>query len=162
METKPKEKYTGGLTVHHVLFYSYSVYFIAILGGFLLNFFYPLPLFDHPLVPAFGFTLLVLGTILIYWAQATSRKTKEHRQSPEKLSKDIFKKGPYTFTSSPTHLGLTLMSLGFACTMNSAMLTITALLAFLLTRYVFVKKEEKMLAEKYGEHYQEYRKKIKI
>ncbi len=158
METLTRPKKT---TVHHVLAYSYGTYFLGILMGLLLDFFYPIAVFDHQSIPVFGFVLLTLGTYLIYWAQTTSRKTRYVRKGLDgPVSKDLFARGPYTFSSSPTHLGLTLLSFGFALTINSAMLMLTTLVAFFITKFIFVKKEEKMLSEKYGEHYTEYRKSI--
>ncbi len=148
-------------TVHHVLAYSYATYFLSILVGLFLNFLYPLQIFNHQSIPIFGFILLTLGTYLIYWAQTTSRKTRYVRKGLDgPISKNLFAKGPYTFSSSPTHLGLTLLCFGFALTVNSLMLTATTLIAFLITKFIFLKKEEAMLAEKYGEHYTEYRKSV--
>jgi len=148
-------------TVHHVLAYSYATYFFAILAGLFLHFFYPIQILNNTAIPIFGFILLILGTYLIYWAQSTSRRTKKEREVPEKISHAVFKQGPYTFSSSPTHLGLTLLSFGFALVVNSFMLVATTLAAYIITKLVFVKKEEEMLAEKYGEHYKTYKKSLR-
>ncbi len=148
-------------TVHHVLAYSYAVYFLSVLIGLLFTILHPFRIFQHEAIPIFGFIFLTLGTYLIYWAQTTSRKTRSAREVPEAVSPHIFSRGPYTFSSSPTHLGLTLLSFGFALTMNSLMLVATTLAALLITKFVFVKKEEAMLAQKYGEQYEEYKKTIK-
>jgi protein-S-isoprenylcysteine O-methyltransferase Ste14 len=156
MEETVKE--TPKTTVHEVLAYSYGTYFLAILVGLFLNFLYPIQIFNHQTIPVFGFILLTLGTYLIYWAQSTSRGTRPIRKGLSvPLTKEHFSQGPYTFSSSPTHLGLTVLSFGFALTINSLMLTATTLVAFLVTRFIFVKKEEAMLSEQYGEQYREYR-----
>lgn len=136
--------------------------FLFVLGGILISLFWDKNLF----VTAqnnLGFGLLVIGTILVFWAQKSSRKTKSKRIDDDKeIAKTGFIKGPYKFSRSPTHLGLFILFAGAAVLDNSFVLALASVLAFFFTRATFLKEEEKMLREKYGEVYVEYQKKVKI
>lgn len=143
--------------VHVVLGHSYLFYFFGLIVGFLLTALFPYTLPEDS--AAIGYTLIVVGTILTFWAQGTSRSTHEVRQGKDVVH-DHFFRGPYKFTRSPTHLGLGVMMLGLALVFNSLMLTITAVLSYFVTRYIFISKEESLLANKYGEHYLTYKKRV--
>jgi len=104
-----------------------------------------------------GFVFLALGTFLILWAQTTSRHLKKENITPE-----TFCHGPYCYTRAPTHLGLFLLMLGFGFISNAFFVILLTLFAFFIGKLVFLDKEEKILAEKYGAPYLEYKKMVKF
>ncbi len=118
--------------------------------------------FSNPLFVPIGFILLCLGTLIVLWAQQTSRENPKIRQVKGSLEHTDFFRGPYKFVRSPTHIGLALLILGLALVLESVVLVITVGIAFIVSRYVFVYREEEMLVEKYGEAYESYKKKIKF
>lgn len=147
--------------VHVVLGHSYLFYFLALILGILADVFIRVRLVgdNHP---SLGFIAIVVGTILIYWAQNTSRQA-HHRKGSSSVSGYMrFMGGPYEFTRSPTHLGLGLMMVGVSFVLQSVSLLVCSIVAFLVTRYIFIWKEEKILAENYGEDYIEYKKHVKF
>src|SRR5882672_7457471 len=100
-EEEQKNKYHHRLNVHKVLAHSYTVYFVLFLVGVCLDFIFRFKIFtDSVMVPA-GAVILLLATILIIWAQKTSRNL-----NVENVSNETFYKGPYRYTRSPTHWGL--------------------------------------------------------
>jgi protein-S-isoprenylcysteine O-methyltransferase Ste14 len=105
-----------------------------------------------------GFIILILATLLILWAQKTSRDLR--KVQPVKM--EHFCRGPYCYTRSPTHFGLLFLMLGFGTIVNSFFIVICTFAAFIITRFVFLDKEEKILEEKYGTPYLEYKKKVKL
>jgi protein-S-isoprenylcysteine O-methyltransferase Ste14 len=78
------------------------------------------------------------------------------------LTKETFSKGPYRFTSTPTNFGLFFLILGFGMVANSFFVIVCSCIAFLIARFVFLEQEEKVLAEKYGAPYLEYKKIVKF
>jgi len=98
-----------------------------------------------------------LGTLLIFWAQNTSRNL-----NTQNLTKETFSKGPYRFTSTPTNFGLFFLMLGFGMVANSFFIIVFSCVAFLIARFIFLEQEEKTLAEKYGAPYLEYKKMVKF
>jgi protein-S-isoprenylcysteine O-methyltransferase Ste14 len=71
-----------------------------------------------------------------------------------------FERGPYKYSRSPTHNGLTLMTLGLSLVINSFFTFLFMIAAALITRMIFLKEEEALLEKKYGEAYCEYKKKV--
>ncbi len=147
--------------VHHVLARSYVVYFLLFLTGICLDILFKPDIFwkqgsnfNYSFV---GIILLVLASLLIFWSQRTSRNLDK-----EKITKESFCKGPYCFTRSPTHWGLFILMLGFGILVNALFVIITTIISFILTKTIFLKKQEHMLSQKYGAPYIEYKKSVRF
>ncbi|KKP71662.1 MAG: hypothetical protein UR70_C0021G0015 [Candidatus Nomurabacteria bacterium GW2011_GWB1_35_20] len=52
--------------------------------------------------------------------------------------------------------------LGFGIITNALFIIIFSVISFIITKFVFIRKEEKILAEKYGIPYLEYKKSVKL
>ena len=104
-----------------------------------------------------GVFFLVFGTLLIIWAQKTSRNLRI-----ENLSKESFYRGPYKYTRGPTHWGLFMLMLGFGMTMNTFFVILFAFISFIVSKFTFLAKQEKILEGKYGAPYREYKKIVKF
>jgi protein-S-isoprenylcysteine O-methyltransferase Ste14 len=154
-ENKPGE---DTFTVHHVLAHSYLFYFGLFLFGTILDFFIPISLFNNPVFRPIGFIVLILASLLIIWAQRTSIALRKI----EKINKEAFCRGPYCYTRSPTHWGLFLLLLGFSIIADAGFVATFTIVAFLVTKFVFLRKEEAILAAKYGTPYLEYKKFVKF
>lgn len=145
-------------TVHHVLAHSYSFYFFLFLLAVFLDLLFPVRVFSSSIMTSIGLVFLVFASFLILWAQGTSRDLRKI----ENISKESFCRGPYCYTRSPTHWGLFLLMLGFGFTANALFVIIFTLIALVVTKLVFLKKEESILADKYGNAYLEYKKIVKF
>ena len=145
-------------TVHHVLAHSYSFYFLFFLLGVFLNLFFPIRIFNNSIMVPVGVLLLIMASLLILWAQKTSRDFRKE----ENINKETFCRGPYCYTRSPTHWGLFLLMLGFGVIINAVFIILFTIISFVITKLVFLKKEESILADKYGAPYLEYKKSVKL
>ena len=143
--------------VHRILAHSYTLYFILFLVGVCLDIVFRFKIFTSPIVMLIGIIFLILASFLIFWAQKTSRNL-----DIENLSKESFYQGPYRYARSPTHWGLFLLMLGFGIIANALFVILSTLTSFLISRFVFLKKQENVLAEKYGIPYLEYKKSVKL
>ena len=150
---------TKKLTVHHVLIHSYSIFFISLILGLLVDLLYPLRIIPKAVSLQLGIALLVLAPTLIFWAQYTSSNL---RVKKEQVLHVDFKKGPYRFTRNPTHVGLGFLIIGFGVLINSISIIIFTLIAVIISSNVFLKKQEKMLEESYGEEYRKYKNTLKF
>lgn len=144
-------------TVHRVLAHSYYIYFLFFLVGVCLDLILKVRVFSTSLVVPFGFLFLIFATILIFWAQYTSRTIKK-----ENITKDTFYRGPYRYTRSPTHFGLFFLALGFGMIANAFFVIMSALVSFIVTKFIFLNKQENILEERYGTPYSEYKKSVKL
>lgn len=143
--------------VHRILARSYTVYFLFFLCGILLDLFFKIEIFSNPDFSVFGFVFFFLASILILWAQNTSRNIPR-----ENITKDTFCRGPYCYTRSPTHWGLFILMFSFGIITNSLFVTLFTVFAFIITRLVHLKKEELMLKVRYGAPYEEYQKSVRL
>ena len=143
--------------VHKILAHSYLFYFISFLAGLFLDFVFPLRIFKSSATLSIGTIFLILGTFLILWAQKSSLGLQK-----ENVNKERFFHGPYRYTRSPTHFGLFLLILGFGIITNSLFVVILSIVSFFITKFIFIKEEERILAEKYGAPYLEYKKSVKF
>ncbi len=143
--------------VHKVLAHSYTMYFILFLVGVILDMIFRFKIFTSSFMLPVGFSVLIFATSLILWAQMTSRNLKT-----ENVSKETFCKGPYCYTRSPTHWGLFFLMLGFGIIANAFFVILTTLFSFFISRFIFLEKEEKILTDKYGTPYLEYKKSVKL
>lgn len=155
MEEQNKTSYND--SVHWVLSHGYAMYFILFLLGVGLDSAHHLAFFQSAFLRPLGVFFLVVATLLIFWAQHTSRYLPQ-----ENITMETFCRGPYCYTRSPTHWGLFLLVLGFGFVANAFFVVISTILSMILSKFVFLRKEEALLAKKYGAPYLEYKKKIKI
>lgn len=143
--------------VHRILAHSYVTHFILFLAGVILDLIFNFKFFYGFWVAPLGVLFLIFGTFLILWAQKTSRKL-----SKSNLSKETFLHGPYRYTRVPTNFGLFFLVLGFGLIINAFFVILSAFVSFLISKFFFLVKEERILALKYGDPYLEYKKMVKF
>jgi protein-S-isoprenylcysteine O-methyltransferase Ste14 len=125
--------------------------------GVTLDVIFRFQIFSNPVFTWIGVIFLIFSTFLILWAQKASRKLNKGN-----MSDDTFRRGPYRYTRNPTHLGIVSLILGFGIIANAVFIVLTTLISFLINKFVFLKKEEAVLTEKYGAPYLEYKKSVKF
>jgi protein-S-isoprenylcysteine O-methyltransferase Ste14 len=153
-----KDDKKEGRGVHFILSHSYLVFLFSVILGAIFDIFVLSNFFRHIPYQEIGFILIIFGSIVVYWAQRTSGNYKEH--IAKQKGESFFYRGPYKFSRHPTHFGLFIMTLGLAFLINSLFSVIFTILAYLLTKKFFIKKQEKILEKKYGEVYKDYKKKV--
>ncbi len=145
--------------VHLVLASSHLVLFLSFIVGFATDALFQnqgLPVWS----PVVGVIFLGLGTIVIFLAQSTSARTSSVRKSDD-LSADTFKVGLYRYLNSPTHLGVVLLLLSYAFIVGSPYFIMAILSGAIISYGVFIPREQKLLEEKYGSAYRDYKNSLK-
>ena len=158
-ETDQKINKGRGGMVHFILVNSYLVFLFAIVLGVIADTFFKEKIFSDNIYQYVGFSMLFISSIIIYWAQSTSGNYQ--KRISKKDGRSEFEFGPYRFLRSPTHFGLFIMTLGFSLIINSLFSVVFIIIAYFITKLFFLRKEEKLLENKYGEVYREYKKKVK-
>lgn len=156
------EKSISKLTIHKVLAYSYTIHSVFFLIGIILDQVWHQTFTYEPYGSSFGFLFLVIATALVFWAQYTSRVTKYIRSKIHFRTPHMFAKGPYKVLKSPTNLGLMILMIGFGFLMNSVVVILMALLSYIISQWTFIRKQQELLKEKYGDHYVEYTENVKL
>src|SRR3989344_6524605 len=142
--------------VHRILAHSYTLYFALFLVGVCLDIIFRFKIFASSTMVPIGIILLAIASLLIFWAQKTSRNLDIANMSVES-----FRKGPYRYTRNPTHWGLFFLMLGFGIIANAVFVILSTLVSFLISKLYFLRKQENILAIKYGAPYLEYKKRVK-
>lgn len=162
MENKESRIVTGiyrsGM-INTIISNSYITFFCSIILGVVFDTITPIKIFNNLIFEYVGFAMVVLGPILIYWAQKSSDTAKKNA-----LNKGLptsFEYGPYRYTRNPSYLGVFIMIMGFGLVLNSIFSIIFGLIAYFIIRFIFLKKEEKLLEGKYGQIYFDYKNKVK-
>lgn len=158
LEKEEKAEMYKKRKVHIVLSQSYSVYLFGIIIAVVLDFIYPIK-FDNQILVYTGIILLVLGTVITYWAQESASQSKKDMM--ERKCPRNFTTGPYKFSRRPTQIGLTLATLGFGLVSGSFFVVLATIFAYFITRFIFLPHQEKILMEQYGDAYCDYREKVK-
>lgn len=163
-----KEQNENKINNHHnavqfVLAHSYFIFLFAVILGAFLDPLIKDKIFSNDIYQIVGFSMLVFSSIIIYWAQKTSSCSNYKKRLMENNSSPYFyfKFGPYKYLRSPTHFGLFIMALGFSLIINSLFGLVLIIIAYFITKFFFLKKEEDLLEIKYGQVYSDYRKKVK-
>ena len=147
----------GKNKIHIVLAQAYSIYFLMFLVGVFFDLFFKVRILGFPFLVYVGIILIFFASLLIYWAQTTSRQLKK-----ENMSKETFSKGPYRFIRNPTYFGLFILMIGFGIMINGIFIIMATIISSILTKFVYLKKEETILEKKYGTPYIEYKKAVKF
>jgi len=158
-ETETETEKIQGSMVHFILLHSYLIFLFAVIIGSFLDPLINRKMFSDSIYQIIGVIMLFFSSILIYWAQRVSSNYQQRTKKDN--SKSHFEFGPYKYLRNPTHFGLFIMTLGFSFIINSFFSVILTIIAHAITKTFFVRKEEKILEEKYGETYVEYKKKVK-
>ncbi|MBK5190017.1 MAG: hypothetical protein JJE19_00740 [Methanosarcinales archaeon] len=111
-----------------------------------------------------GILFIPVGMFLIIWANYTllwigriGFKDREPMQRPSSL----ILVGPFRFTRNPIYFGNLLMMLGLVIVWSSIVTALMLIFVYIIFRFVFIKREEVILEEEFGEEYREFKKRIR-
>lgn len=155
-------KQASGRKVHELLAHSYLIYLGSVVVGFAADLIWPLK-FSFPHQLELGMAAILLGTVLAVWAQSSSKRGAPVRNTAgDSVEHRHFAFGPYVFTRTPTQYGLFFMTLGLALLYGFTFLLGSSIVAFIIGKFFFIRKEEKLLATKYGDAYLAYKKRVRL
>ncbi|MCH7516444.1 MAG: isoprenylcysteine carboxylmethyltransferase family protein [Bacteroidetes bacterium] len=158
-----EKEHTKEGIISHLASYPPLIYLGALVLGLIIDFIIPLRIMPQAFFLPLGIVLFFLSPLLIFWAQYSSyffSKEKENKERSEIKAKH-FRRGPYCFSRHPSYLGVAFLVFGFGFLLNSIFIVGLAAISFLVVYFVFVKREERILAKKYGEEYLEYKNSVR-
>jgi len=120
----------------------------------------PLALWFHKPWKMLGWLPIVLGMLL---SLAGAGMFRWHRTTirPFKVSRALVTAGAYRLTRNPMYLGMVLVLIGTSLTAGSASVWVVPLLFVWAIDRRFIRMEEAMLAERFGEDYAAYRRRVR-
>ncbi len=145
--------------VHVLLSRSYAIYFFAVLFGAIFDIVFHFDIFGNYIYQYVGIIMIILGSFFVYWAQSTTSQPKS--EINKERDTNFFLRGPYKYTRNPTNFGVAFMSLGLGFLINSLFSVIFIVIAYLISKLIFIKKQDSILEERYGSVFDDYKKKVK-
>ena len=137
------------------------VYFLmAIIIMVSLHFFAPITIVVTSPWNLLGVLPAGVALIIMLYA-ASSFKRAQTTIKPFQESSALVTRGVYTFTRNPMYLSMALILAGIATWLGSVTSWLVILPFIFLISRVFIRTEEKMLAETFGSDYEEYRLRVR-
>lgn len=136
------------------------VYFLgALLLMVGLHYFLPLTEWIRDFIRFSGITLIMGGVVMAVWGSRAFYKA-DTPVKPFETTTTLVTHGLYRFTRNPMYLGMVLTLLGTGFLLGSLTPLLVIPIFVWLINNVFIKAEEKMLEELFGDEYLEYKKKV--
>jgi len=124
---------------------------------------FPVDLIHQP-YNLIGITLIPVGMFFVIWANYSllyigkiSLRNREPMQRPSNL----VLVGPYRFTRNPIYLGCLLMLLGLVIIWSSVVTAFLTILIYIIFRHIFIKREEIILEEEFGDEYRDFKNRVR-
>jgi protein-S-isoprenylcysteine O-methyltransferase Ste14 len=137
-----------------------ALYAIAVLGGYLLNRRWPLPVGDGIGVAAIAWVLTLV------WVALTISSIGNFRRSgtsivPIRPATALVTSGVYRFTRNPMYVGLAALTAALALFMNSWWPILLLLPVLVVVRVFVIALEERYLERRFGAAYVDYMRRVR-
>ena len=134
--------------------------FTALVAMLMVHFVFPTEIIINYPWSLFGCGPLAMGIILNLIADAAFKKHNT-TVKPFDESAALITTGVFRISRHPMYLGMVLILLGIAILMGSLMPFFVVIVFATLMEVVFIKTEERMLEQKFGSVWLEYKKKVR-
>lgn len=128
---------------------------IAVLIHFVLPI---IQLINYPLNWS-GLLFILAGGILNIWADRLFKQNNT-TVKPDETPTSLIKNGPFRFSRNPMYLGMEFLLIGVGLILGSGTSFVGALLFPLIIELKFIRREEKIMAEIFGDEFETYKKKV--
>lgn len=102
-----------------------------------------------------GWPLIIVGIGLCAWSVIEAKEM--NIANPNHL----LNSGPYALSRNPMYVGWTLLYAGIAFVINSVWILILLPVVLVFMHFVEIRKEERLLDEKFGDEYRQYRQRVR-
>ena len=111
-----------------------------------------------------GLLLIPVGFLLIIWANYALLhigKIGLRNREPMQKPSNLVLAGPYRFSRNPLYLGCLLVLLGLVIVWSSVVTAFLTILVYIIFRYKFIKREEVILEEEFGDEYRDFKNRVR-
>ena len=136
-----------------------TYFFIFLMIAVLIHFVLPiLQLINYPLNWS-GLLFILAGGILNIWTDRLFKKNNT-TVKPNETPTSLIKNGPFKFSRNPMYLGMEFLLIGVGLILGSVTSFVGAVLFPLTMELKFIRQEEKIMEEKFGDKFETYKKKV--
>ncbi|MFX1369342.1 MAG: methyltransferase family protein [Promethearchaeota archaeon] len=111
-----------------------------------------------------GILFIPTGFFLIIWANYALLhigKIGLRAREPMQRPKTLMIAGPYKFSRNPLYLGCLVALVGLVIVCSSIVIACFTILVYIVFRYIFIKREEIILEEEFGDEYRNFKKRVR-
>lgn len=101
-------------------------------------------------------SIFVLSSFILIYFSVKSFKNHQEDPNPTTESNKLITSGIFKYIRNPMYLALTLFQFGIGALLSFIHISLMSFVTIVLLHYFVVKKEEKYLADKFGNSYSEY------
>lgn len=138
-------------------------YLIGLLVGFIIQRFYPIYLAKpgHRIITdVLGGIWIFLGLLLAGWALLIFHRVGTS-PIPHRPTTALALDGPYRLTRNPMYLAMALICIGIGLAVNMLWPLASVPVVMVLVDRMVIAREERYLANKFGDHYRDYLKHVR-
>ncbi len=110
--------------------------------------------------PAIGAAIAVIGLMIVALAFAPMLRARTNID-PYKPASTLITSGPFRFSRNPIYLGTTLLYIGAALSFRLTAALVLLPIALIVLHYGVIRREERYLERKFGDHYRNYRARVR-
>ena len=137
-----------------------AIFLLGLIGGALVNVYFPFPIWPGTVIRVIGILPLLLGVALFVWARATFRRHMTALM-PWTRTTTLVTDGPYGFSRNPIYLSFVLMYLGLSFIFNSTYVLIMLVVVMVLFDRLQIPREESYLRGLFGDEFDSYAAKVR-
>lgn len=104
-----------------------------------------------------GMFLVIWANYALLWIGRIDFRDREPMQRPSSL----VLVGSYKFTRNPIYFGVLLMMFGLVIVWSSIVTAFFLIVVYIIFRFIFIRKEEVILEEEFGEEYLDFTKRVR-
>jgi len=136
------------------------LYALAVLGGYVLNRQWPLPVGEGAVINVLALTFAFAGLAL---AVSSIRNFRRSRTSivPIRPATALVISGPYRFTRNPMYVSMAAMTIAAGLLVNSWWVMVLLVIVLLIVRVFVIGPEERYLQRRFGADYVAYMHKVR-
>ena len=101
-------------------------------------------------------SIFILSSFILIYFSVKSFKNHQEDPNPTTESNKLITSGIFKYIRNPMYLALTLFQFGIGALLSFIHISLMSFVTIVLLHYFVVKKEEKYLADKFGNSYSEY------
>jgi protein-S-isoprenylcysteine O-methyltransferase Ste14 len=148
-------------TISNLSSYSTVVFGTALIIAVVLDMIFPFKFLSEPWNQYLGIFVVAMGTLIVFSAENVGRKYSVRRKRGEVTHIENISKGVYSFSRNPKYVGLALLLVGLGIILNSVFVVLASILSVIIVDYFYLYREENLMAERHGDIYHEYKKKVR-
>ena len=137
-----------------------ALYALALLGGYVINRWWPLPVGDGVWPHALAWALVVLWLLVTVISIGNFRRWRTSIV-PVRPATALVISGPYRFTRNPMYVGLTALTVALSLFLDTWWAMVLLMPVLLVVRVFVIAPEERYLQRRFGADYVAYTQRVR-